>query len=169
MPKNIEGVENTAEAGNNTEKTLTQAEVDRVVQERLAREREKFADYEDLRGKAAKLDQLEAANQSELEKAIARAEAAEKAAEAADGARKAAEVKALRARVAAEKNVPPKRAKYITGETQEEIEAAADDLAATVAGSAPLPGYVPSAGTGGSTPDREGDAAERAKAWLGRK
>lgn len=40
MPENIEGVQNTAEAGNNTEKTLTQAEVDRVVQERIARERE---------------------------------------------------------------------------------------------------------------------------------
>lgn len=160
-------VKNTAEAGNSTEKMLSQSEVDRVVQERLAREREKFADYEDLKGKAEKLDQLEAANQSELEKAIARAEAAEKAAQDAENARRAAEVQSLRVRVAGEKGVPANLVKYITGDSQEAIEAAAEELAAVQP--QPQQGYVPTAGMGGSAPDHEGDAAERAKAWLGRK
>lgn len=165
---------NTAGAGNNgaqqgaNERTFTQADVDRVVQERLAREREKYADHEDLQRKAAELDEIKASQQSELEKVTARAEAAEKKAAEAVAAQKAAEVQALRVRIATEKGVPAKLAKYITGETQEEIEAAAEDLANPAGDPGTLPGHVPSAGTGGSTPDRAGDAAERAKAWAGR-
>jgi hypothetical protein len=49
-------------------KTVPQAEVDRIVKQRLERERAKFADYEDLKAKAARADELEAAGQSELEK-----------------------------------------------------------------------------------------------------
>lgn len=160
-------VKDTADAGNSTEKMLSESEVNRIVQERLAREREKFADYDDLKSKAEKLNELEAANQSELEKAIARADAAEKAAQEAAEARKKAEFEALRVRVAGEKGVPANLVKYITGDSQEAIEAAAEELAAVQP--QPQQGYVPTAGTGGSAPDHEGDAAERAKAWLGRK
>ena len=60
-------------------KTFTQEQVDRIVQERLARAKATPpADYEDLKAKAAKFDQLEEANKSDLEKANdakARAEA----------------------------------------------------------------------------------------------
>jgi hypothetical protein len=48
-----------------------QADFDRMIGERLARERQKFADYDDLRAKAERLNELEAANRSELEKAQA--------------------------------------------------------------------------------------------------
>lgn len=70
-------------------KTFTQADVDRIVQDRLARVKPSNpADYDDLKAKAAKFDELEAANQTELEKAQARAELAEKAAsEAAERVR----------------------------------------------------------------------------------
>lgn len=47
---------------------LTQADVDRIVKDRIARERAKFADYDDLKAKAARADELEAAGQSELER-----------------------------------------------------------------------------------------------------
>lgn len=50
--------------------TLTQADVDRIVAERVAREKSKFADYGDLKAKAAKLEEIEAANATELEKAV---------------------------------------------------------------------------------------------------
>lgn len=49
-------------------KTVPQTEVDRIVKQRLERERAKFADYDDLKAKAARADELEAAGQSELEK-----------------------------------------------------------------------------------------------------
>ena len=41
-----------------TEKTFTQDEVNAFVGERLAREREKYADYEALKEKAAKYESL---------------------------------------------------------------------------------------------------------------
>jgi hypothetical protein len=51
-------------------KTVPQSEVDRIVNDRLARERAKFADYGDLKAAKQKLDQIEAANASDLEKAV---------------------------------------------------------------------------------------------------
>lgn len=40
------------------ERTFTQAEVDKIVAERLSRERAKYADYDALSKKAAKVDEL---------------------------------------------------------------------------------------------------------------
>jgi DNA repair ATPase RecN len=64
----------------NEPKTFTQADVDRIVQERLARAKSTPpADYEDLKAKAARLDEIEEANKSDLQKATdaaARAKAA---------------------------------------------------------------------------------------------
>ena len=42
------------------EKTFTQEELDSIIEGRLARERQKYADYEDLRAKASKSDALQA-------------------------------------------------------------------------------------------------------------
>lgn len=51
------------------EPTFTQADLDRIVQERLSRDRAKFADYEDLRRKAADYEkQQEQLKQMDLEK-----------------------------------------------------------------------------------------------------
>lgn len=57
--------------------TLTQAQVDAIVKDRLAREREKFADYAELKRKAAEHDKLTRERETEHEKAIR--EAREKA------------------------------------------------------------------------------------------
>ena len=51
------------------EKTFTQEELDRILKERLKREREKYSDYADLKAAAAKLTEIEEANKTELEKA----------------------------------------------------------------------------------------------------
>lgn len=59
------------------EKTFTQADLDRVVSERLKREREKFGDVDELRQKAKDYDALQEAQKTELQKAADRAEAAE--------------------------------------------------------------------------------------------
>lgn len=64
-------------------KTFTQAQLDAIVKDRLAREQAKFAGFDEIAAKAAKFDEQEAANKSDLDKANARAEAAEKAAVAA--------------------------------------------------------------------------------------
>lgn len=56
-----------------TGKTFTQAELDRVVSERLARERAKYGDVDSLKAAKAELDELKARNASELDRAVAAA------------------------------------------------------------------------------------------------
>ena len=60
-----------------TEKTFTQAEMNKIVQERLAKERAKYEGFDDLKEKAMKFDELQEANKSELEKAQAKVKALE--------------------------------------------------------------------------------------------
>ena len=60
--------EDTAHQENTFEPLTSQEALDRIVTSRLARERAKYADYEELKGKAARLDQLEAESKSELQR-----------------------------------------------------------------------------------------------------
>jgi hypothetical protein len=69
-----------AEADAAKPKTFTQAELDRIVQERVARVKsDPPADYEALKASAKELAELKAAGQTELEKANDRVAAAESA------------------------------------------------------------------------------------------
>lgn len=71
--------------GGDPPKSFTQADVDRIVQERLSRAKLRPpTDYEDLKAKAAKLDELEAANKTELERAQEAQRKADERAEAAE-------------------------------------------------------------------------------------
>jgi hypothetical protein len=65
------------------ERTLTQSEVNRIIEERLTRERQKYSDYEELRQKAQKLNEIEESQKSELQKALDAKEASENAAQQA--------------------------------------------------------------------------------------
>ena len=55
-----------------TPKTFTQADVDRLISERLTRERGKFADYDDLKAKATELKKLQDAQLTEQQRLDAR-------------------------------------------------------------------------------------------------
>lgn len=46
----------------------TQEELNKIISERLTRERAKFADYKDLAAKAARFDELEQANKTEAQR-----------------------------------------------------------------------------------------------------
>lgn len=99
----------------------SQADLDRIIEQRLARERSKFGDYDDLKKKAQELDKLREGEKSELQKAQdAAAEAAKRA--------EAAEARALRHEVAAAKGLTPAQAKRLAGATKEELEADADEI-----------------------------------------
>lgn len=95
------------------EKRFTQAEMDKVIADRLARERQKYEGYSELKEKAAKFDELEAASKTELQKATERAEKLEKE---LNSLKKAEEVRAIRAKVAKEENIPEH---LLTGDTEE--------------------------------------------------
>lgn len=64
--------------------TFTQAQLDAIVRDRLARERDKYKGFDDLRRKAEDYDKLQAANQTDLEKAQGEAQKASDRAQAAE-------------------------------------------------------------------------------------
>lgn len=81
------------------DKSFTQADLDRIVADRVQRERGKYADYQDLKTKAGRLAEIEASQQTDLEKAVtaARAEGKTEAIQTANARLVAAEVRALAA------------------------------------------------------------------------
>ena len=95
------------------EKTFTQSELDQIIGERLKREREKYPDYDALKEKAAKLDQIEEDAKSELQKAQ---EKAEKLQAELSTMKHAEEVRAIRESVSAQFGIP---ANLLSGETAE--------------------------------------------------
>jgi hypothetical protein len=120
--------------GNNddgkSDRTFTQADLDRIVAERLTRERGKYGDYEALKTKAEKLDQLEAERASDAEKAAKKA-----GDDAAAAVRSELEPQMLRLEVALAKGLPAElgarvlsAAKRLVGATREELEADAAEF-----------------------------------------
>jgi superfamily II DNA helicase RecQ len=106
----------------------TQEELNKIIQSRVGRVEAKYADYDDLKSAAAKLAEIEAANQSKEEKLLKELEAAQKAIAERDEKLTQAELRSLRSEIAREKNVP---AAHLSGfGTREEMEAAADELIA---------------------------------------
>lgn len=95
------------------QKTFTQEDVNRIVGERLARETAKYADYDSLKDKASKFDQMEEANKTELQKAQ---EKAANLQSELDGLRKSEEIRQMREKVSAATGVP---VSLITAETEE--------------------------------------------------
>ncbi len=77
-------VQNEPEGGAGGEtRTFNEDDVNRIVQDRLSRERAKFKDYDEIRAKAEELDKLREGEKSELTKAQERAAAAEQQAQQA--------------------------------------------------------------------------------------
>lgn len=101
------------------EKTFTQDDVNRIVTSRLS----KYSDYEELKAKAAKFDEAEEANKSELQKAIERADTLQAK---LDGLEKENAVRLVRDEVSQSTGVP---ASLLTGTTKEECETQARAIA----------------------------------------
>lgn len=121
----VQGGESTGEPTSDSEDEFTpitsQDELDARIGRRLSREREKFADYEDLKAKSAQFDELEEAKKTEAQKLSERAEVAE-------GKLQQIELNQLRRDVADEKGIPLRLARRLSGSTREEFEADADSL-----------------------------------------
>lgn len=120
-------------------KTFTQAQLDDIIEKRLAREREKYADYDQLKeqvaeltGDKAKSDAAakaeEDAKKSETEKVAGDLAELRKQLEEAETARQKSEAESLRLRVAAAKGLTETQANRLQGSTKEELEADADEL-----------------------------------------
>lgn len=152
----------TANVENKTEPeaTFTQDDVNRIVADRVARERAKYEDYESLREKAAKFDEAEEASKSELQKATERAE---KLQAQLDSYQKAEAVRVIHEEVAKATGVP---AHLLTGETKEDCEAQAKAIMSFAKPEAfpvvPDGGEVRNTGHTGSARDQFADWANEA-------
>lgn len=152
------------------DKTLTQADVDRIVAKRLAQQKkEHFADYDDLKAAATELQQIKDASKTESQKLSDELTALKQQLAERDDALQKETLKSLRAEVAATKRVPANR---IHGATKEELEADADAYLAELAASeAAKPNRKPPTATGlksgaSSNGDTSANPQERAAAAL---
>ena len=104
------------------EAITSQEALDRIVGDRVKRERAKFSDYGDLKAKASQLDALSEASQTETEKANKRATHAE-------SERDDARAEAIRLRVAVEHGISIEDADlFLTGKDEESLRAQAKRL-----------------------------------------
>ena len=111
-----------AETQENEQRTFTQAEMNAIIQDRLTRERGKYADYEALKAKAAKFDAAEEAGKTELQKANEKADALQKQ---VDAFTKAEQLRTVRQKVSAATGVP---AELLSGDTEETCTAQANAI-----------------------------------------
>lgn len=138
----------TGDAGGGDEFTAitSQADLDKVIGERIARERSKFSDYRDLKAKAERLDALEAATQTEADRTAERIAAAEAAA-----AKAAADT--LRWRIAARHGITDDDAElFLTGTDEDTLVRQAERLAGRKAEADSRGNQVPLEGTGSPKP-----------------
>lgn len=103
------------------EGAFTQEDVDRIVGERIARERAKFADYDDLKAAAGKAADLQAQYEDLL------------------GKHSAAEHELRIERAARRHGLDDDLVPFLGGETDEEVEERAKTLAAKLAAAEPPP------------------------------
>jgi len=149
------------------EAITSQEAFDKAIQARIARERARFADYDELKASADKLKQFEDAQKTEAQKAADRIAELEKE-------NASLKVESLRSQVARAKSDPEKGLvldpALLSGSTQEELEASADALI-KFRGDAPAPSPFPKAdlsqGAKGSAGG--GTTADRFASFLGEK
>ena len=109
----------TQETVQTEERTFTQAELNAIIQKRIGEVTSKYENFEELKEKAQKFDEIEEQSKTELQKANERADALQKELE---GMKKADSVRKIREEVGTELGVP---ADLLTGGTKEECEAQA--------------------------------------------
>ena len=147
----------TAKTSTEAEKTFSQSELDAIISDRLKREREKYVDYESLKEKAAKLDEIEEASKTELQKATERAAQLESE---LTQLRRDAEIRQIREKVAAETGVP---ATLMSGETE---EACVEQAKAIMEFKANMIGYPSVKDAGEVTKEIKGSTRQQFANWA---
>ncbi|MCI6916350.1 MAG: DUF4355 domain-containing protein [Dialister sp.] len=74
MAETVQQEPTTPAAQPQEERTFTQSEMNAIIQDRLSRERSKYADYDMLKEKAGQLEEAQQSGNAELKKAIERAD-----------------------------------------------------------------------------------------------
>lgn len=148
-----ETVNQATETAEQPERTFTQTEVDAIISDRLKREREKYADYSDLKTKAGQFDELTKAHgeaQKQAEDLKAKLAALQKIVDTRD----------VRDKVSAETGVP---VALLTAETEEDCKKQAEGILA-FRGTAPKYPTVADGGEVGKTGG--GTTRQQFAAWF---
>lgn len=137
----------------------SQDEFDRRLAKRLGQERAKYSGFDDLKAKAARYDELEDAKKTNEQRLSDQLTTAQK---------RVAELEfdQMRRDVAADKGLPAKFARRLTGTTREELEADADDLLDTLPKpepKTPLTQKPKESLRGGGRPDEEPEETDPRK------
>lgn len=106
----------------------TQAEFDGAIRNRLAREAKKYEGYEDFKAKAAKYEELEAQQGSDIEKLTRRAEKAERERDEFKAKVSKSERLEMVRDIADELGLPKKLVSRVQGDDEEAIRADIADL-----------------------------------------
>lgn len=104
------------------EKTFSQEEVNSIIQNRIAEVKSKFADYDSLKEKASKFDEIKEAGKSELQKAQEKNVELQKQ---IDSMNREKEVNEIRLKVSKDTNVP---IHLLNGSTEDECTAQAQAI-----------------------------------------
>lgn len=160
MPEGTDPTTETPEP--QSEKTLTQEQVDKIVETRLARERDKQQKERD-----EEKQKLEDEKKSDIEKLTSRVTAAEKKAQEAEERAAKSELTALKAKVGKAADLPDAFIDLLQGSTEDELKAHADTLKESIGGIKPPPTNKPRPKPG--TPPDNGDqpdASEAMNDWI---
>jgi len=104
-----------------SDKTFTQGELDRIVGERVGRERQKYADYDDLKTKASEYDKLADSQKTDLDRVSGERDSLKTRVGEL-------EPENLRLRVSHKKGLPHELVDRLQGKDEAEMEADADRL-----------------------------------------
>jgi hypothetical protein len=107
---------------------LTQADVDRLVETRLERQRKQFADYDDLKDKASKVDSVAKEYEDKLK-------AAGEATSAVQAELNKAKLETVKVKTIHEFKLSDELAEFVNGEDEASIRQQAEKLAKGVTGS----------------------------------
>lgn len=102
--------------------SFSQEQVDAIVRDRLAREREKYKDYNSLKSKAAEYDKQQEASKTELQKAQEQTEALRKE---LSGLKEQEKIRSIRTKVSGETGVP---SELLTGDSEEDCKTQAEAI-----------------------------------------
>lgn len=114
--------ETMVEEPNQGERTFTQEQVNDLINKRFAKLWDKYGDLDALKEKAARLDEIEEANKTELQKATERADALQKE---IDTMKSENTIRSIREKVAEETGVP---VKLLTATTEDDCTEQAQEI-----------------------------------------
>ena len=140
----------------------TQEDLNKVIADRVNREKAKFADYKDIKAKADRLDAIEAASKTEAEKFAERMAALE-----TENQRVRSD--ALRSRIQAKYGISDEDAElFLTGTDEESLNRQAERLAQHVFDRKKKGNVAPKEGASTSTGETDGDMREFTRNLFGR-